>query len=257
MSQHTAVHSTTVALQKIVEMVRTKYAACSVWLVAGLVAFVAASPLDDSTPFGRVCIGVLTGEKEQPLDAQSKPSANTFIVAHAEANESCELLIFALSSGDGRLACDWRPQFVALRPSEEIQVPETPVVWRWSEASAPVNLYVLFLHPNSKDSRKLKALVSAMLNPNVTRELLDRQGVKLRELATRSGTRQGEVIHVTETARAQVAATYRGANFPWRAYASSVNFSEAKPGLLVFVLGNLRPAGRESGFPTPIPRPSP
>ena len=237
-SHHTAVNSTTVAIQKIVEMVRTKCAACSVWLVAGLVAAVAAPPLDDSKPFGRVCIGVLTGEKEQPLDAQSKPSANTFIVAHAEANESCELLIFALSSGDGRLAHHWRPQFVELRPSEEIQVPETPVVWRWSEASAPINLYVLFLHPNSKDSRELKALVSAMLNPNVTREVLDRQGVKLRELATRSGTRQGEVIHVTKTARAQVAATYRGANFPWRAYASSVNFSEAKPGLLVFVLGN-------------------
>ena len=90
MSHRTTVNSTTVAIQKIVEMVRTKCVACSVWLVAGLVAAVAAPPLDDSRPFGRVCIGVLTGEKEQPLDAQSKPSANTFIVAHAEANESCE-----------------------------------------------------------------------------------------------------------------------------------------------------------------------
>ena len=228
-------------------MVRTNSGACWVWLVAGIVAAMGASPVDESKPYGRVCIGVVTGEKELPLEAQSKPGADTFIVAHAEANEHCQLLIFALSARDGKLAHDWRPQFIDLPPWEEVQLPETPVVWKWSEASGPVNVYVLFLHPNSKDSRELKALVTAMLNPNLERALLDRQSVKLRELATRSGARQGEIIHVAKVARVEVAATYRGANFPWRAYASSANFSEARPGLLIFALGDLEPAGSESG----------
>jgi hypothetical protein len=225
----------------------TKGAVYSLWLVLGIVAVAGASPVDESKPHGQVCIGVVTGEKEQPLHAQSKPGANTYIVAHAEASERCQLLIFALN-GDGRLAHDWLPQLVELQQSEEIQLPERPVAWKWSEASGPINVYVLFLHPNSKDSRELKTLVKAMLNPNVDRDLLHRQSVKLRELATRSGSRQGEVIHVAKVARAEVAATYRGVNFLWRAHSSAVNFSEAKPGLLVFALGDLGRAGGESGL---------
>jgi hypothetical protein len=228
-------------------MVRTNSAASWVWLVAGIMAVMGAPPVDESKPRGRVCIGVVTGEEEQPLQAQSKPGADTFIVAHADANEHCQLLIFALSARDRRLAHDWRPQFVDLPQREEVQLPEPPVVWKWSEASGPVKVYVLFLHPNSKDSRELKTLVRAMLNPNIERALLDRQSVKLRELATRSGVRQGEIVHVAKVRRVQVAATYRSANFPWRAYASAANFSETKPGLLIFALGDLEPAGSESG----------
>jgi hypothetical protein len=229
-------------------MVRTNCGACCVWLIAGIVAAIGASPVDESKPYGRVCIGVVTGEGEQPLHAQSKPGDDTFIVAHAEANEHCQLLIFALSARDGKLAHNWRPQFVDLPQWEEVQLPETPVVWKWSESFGPVNIYVLFLHPNSKDARELKALVTAMLNPDLERALLNRQSVKLRELATRSGARQGEIIHVAKVRRVQVAATYRGASFPWRAYVSAANFSEAKPGLLIFALGDLEPAGGERGF---------
>ena len=141
-------------------MVRTNCGAC-VWLVAGIVAAMGASPVDESKPYGRVAIGVVTGEKERPLEAQSKPGDDTFIVAHAEASEHCQLLIFALSARDGKLAHNWRPQFVDLPQWEEVQLPETPVVWKWPEASGAVNIYVLFLHPNSKEARELKALVTA------------------------------------------------------------------------------------------------
>jgi hypothetical protein len=194
-----------------------------------------ASPVDESKPYGRVCIGVVTGEKEEALQAQSKPGADTFIVAHADATERSQMVLFALNARDGKLANDWRPQFVELPPWEETLLPEAPVAWKWSANSGPIDIYVLFLHPNSKDAHELKVLVTAMLSLSVEKTLLDRQSVKLRELATRSG---GEIAKVVKPVRAQVGATYRGATFPWRNYASRTNFSEAKPGLLIFRIGD-------------------
>lgn len=191
------------------------------------------------------------GEKEEPLQAQSKPGADTFIVAHADANERCQLLLFALNARDGKLAHDWRPQFVDLPQSEDVQLPETPIVWKWSAGSGPIDVYVLFLHPNSKDAHELKVLVTAMLNPNLERTLLDRQSVKLRELATRSVAGQAEIIQVAKVKRVQVGATYRGATFPWRSFASVANFNEAKPGLLIFVLGDLEPGARSEPEASP------
>jgi hypothetical protein len=226
------------AIQKIlIALVKIDNRACWVWLVAGAMAAMGASPVDESKPYGRVCIGVVRGEKEEPLQAESKPGADTFIVAHAEANEPCQMLLFALNARDGKLARDWRPQFVDLPQSEEVQLPDTRTVWKWSASTDPVHIYVLFLHPNSKDARELKVLVTAMLNPSVERRLLDRQSVRLRELATRYGTRQGEIVQVVKDKRAEVGGTYRGA-FPWRRYASTTNFSEVKAGLLIFVLSD-------------------
>jgi hypothetical protein len=206
-----------------------------IWLVAGVMVAWGASPVDESKPYGRVSIGIVTGEKEEPLQAQSKPGADALIVAHADATEHCQMLLFALNARDGKLVDDWRPQFAELPPWEEILLPEAPVVWKWSANSEPVDVYVLFLHPNSKDAREIKVLVTAMLNPNVERTLLDRQGVKLRELATRSG---GEIARMVKPLRAQIGGTYRGVTFPWRKYASSANFSEARPSLLIFRVGD-------------------
>ena len=227
-------------------MAKMKCGVCGV-LVAGLIAAMGAPAVDEEKSFGRVCIGVVSEQQEHALDAQSKPGPDTSITVHAEANEHCQLLVFALNARDGKLIHDWRPQFVDLPPSEEVQLPDTSSPWKWSGARGPVDIYVLFLHPNSKDCRELKALIAAMLNPNVQRALLDRQSLKLRELATRSCARESEIIHVAKLKRVQVAATYRGASFPWRAHASEANFSEANPGLLIFSLGDLKSPDNESG----------
>jgi hypothetical protein len=228
-------------------MARIKCGVVAVAL-AGILAATGAPPVDEDKPFGRVSIGVVTEQQEQPLSAGSKPGPNTSIIVHAEANDHCQLLIFALDARTGKIVHDWRPQFIDLPQWEEVQLPEESAPWNWSQAQGPINIYVLFLHPSSKECHELKALMSAMLNPNVSREVLDRQSLKLRELATRSCAREGEIVHVAKVKRVQVAATYRGANFPWRAYASAANFSEAKAGLLIFALGDLEPAGSERGF---------
>jgi hypothetical protein len=206
-------------------------------LVAGIMAALGIPSVDKSKPYGRVCIGVVTGEKEEPLQAQSKPGADTFIVAHADANERCQMLLFALNARDGKLAHDWRPQFVELSPREEVLLPEAPIAWKWSAGSEPFDVYVLFVHPNSRDAHELKVLVTAMLNPNLERTLLDRQTVKLRELATGSGARKREIIYAAKVKRVETAVAYRG-SFRWRDYASVANFSEATPALLIFRVGD-------------------
>jgi hypothetical protein len=205
------------------------------WLVVGLLAGVIAAPVDERKPYGRVCIGVVTGEIEGPLQATSKSGGDTQIVVHADANERCQMLVFALNASDGKLAHDWLPQLVELPPWEEVLLPEAPSVWKWGAGSKPFDVYVLFVHPNSEDARQLKILVTAMLSPTTSRELLDRQSVKLRELATRSGVTQAEII---KPGRVEVATSSRGAPYPWRDNASRANFSEANPGLLIFRIGD-------------------
>ena len=205
------------------------------WLAAGLLAGVIAAPVDERKPYGRVCIGVVNGEIEGPLQATTKSGGDTHIVVHADANERCQMLVFALNARDGKLAHDWLPQFVELPPWEEVLLPEAPSAWKWSAGSEPFDVYVLFVHPNSEDARKLKILFTAMLSPTTNRELLDLQSVKLRELATRSGVTQAEII---KPGRVEVATSSRGAPYPWRDNASRANFSEANPGLLIFRVGD-------------------
>ena len=156
------------------------------------------------------------------------------------------MLLFALNTRDGKLANDWRPQFVDLPPWEEVQLPEAPDTWKWSAASGPVDIYVLFLHPGSTEARELKTLVMAMLNPNIERRVLERQTVKLRELATRSGVISAEMVYVAKVTRVELAATYRGASFPWQRHASAANFSKAMPGLLIFRVDDSKPARSEA-----------
>ena len=156
------------------------------------------------------------------------------------------MLVFAFNGRDGKLAHDWLPQFVELPPWEEVLLPEAPIDWKWSAGSEPFEVDVLFVHPNCEDARQLKVLITAMLNPMVDRELLDRQSVKLYELATRSVAGPSEVIDVAKVRRVEVAAAYRGSTFAWRDYASGANFSEAKPALLIFSVVNRGPARSQS-----------
>jgi hypothetical protein len=231
----------------ITSVSRTLRAAFLQALAAGLLVSAVAAPVDESRPYGRVCIGVVTGETEEPLkvitgetkgppQANSEPRADSRLVVHADANKPCQMLVFACNVRDGKLAHDWLPQLAELPPWREVLLPEASRVWKWSADSEPIDIYVLFVSPNSEEAHELKILIMAMLNPTVDRELLDRQSVKLRELATRS--RESETIRVVKPGRVEAGVTYRGSSFPWRDYASKANFSEAKPVLLIFRIGN-------------------
>jgi hypothetical protein len=208
------------------------------WLVAALLAGVMAAPVDERKPYGRVCIGVVTDTTEGPLQAASKPEADTHIVVHADADEPCQMLVSVFKASDGKLAHNWLPQLVVLPPWVEVALPEPLGAWKWSADSEPFDVYVLFMDPNSEDARQLKILVTAMWKATTNRELLDPQTVKLRELATRSGAPEAEIINVAKAGRVEVAATYRSLTFPWRDYARGANFTEGKPSLLIFRVGD-------------------
>jgi hypothetical protein len=216
------------------------------WLAVGLCGSITAQPVDERKPYGRVCIGVVTDEIEAPLQASSKAGPNTKIVVHAEASEHCQMLVFAFNGGEGKLAQDWLPQFVELPPWEEVLLPKAPISWKWNGGSEPFDVYVLFLHPNSEEAKDLKVLIAAMLSPMRDRGLLNLQAAKLYELATRSLSGATGVVDVAKISRVEVAATYRGLTFPWRTYASGANFSEVKPALLIFRVGDLRSPRNES-----------
>jgi hypothetical protein len=54
------------------------------------------------------------------------------------------------------------------------------------------------------------------------------------------------MIYVAKPTRPQVAVIERGASFPWQRHASAVNFSKARPGLLIFRVDDSKPARSEA-----------
>ena len=85
-------------------------------LVAGLLTGVIAAPVDERKPYGRVCIGVVTGEIEAPFQASSGPGVDTHIFVHVDANQRCQVLVFAFNARDGKLA----PRYIPLRQAASI-----------------------------------------------------------------------------------------------------------------------------------------
>jgi hypothetical protein len=70
-----AIDSTTSAVQHTLPSVGRMFrVALLQWLAAGLFGSTIAAPVDERKPYGRVCIGVVAGEMEEPLQAGTKYS---------------------------------------------------------------------------------------------------------------------------------------------------------------------------------------
>lgn len=157
--------------------------------------------------------------------------------AYVDASDKCSVLLAAITK-DGKLAGGWRPQLAELPGEfEEILLPSGPVKWEWTTASGPFDLYVLFLAPGSKELGEAKKLIDAMQNPKVDDRVLALQTGKLKELI---GRLAGEKEKGNEAAASEpeVGGVFRGAAFPWRQFAQSVNFSEENPGVLILSNNN-------------------
>lgn len=210
------------------------------FVAAFQVALLLGSPpampgIDESKPYGRVCFSVIDPKEDQEevLRPKSRPGESKRIAAHVDANSRCDLLIVAFNSKTGQLANNWFPQLVELAEWEEVRLPKSPVVWNWATGAEPFEFYALFLDPASQDAKDLQALVTAMLKQHIGSQVLSQQTVRLRELATRSIV-QPEKYYVLSAEHMEIGGTFRGASMPWRRFASAVNFSETKPGLLIF-----------------------
>jgi hypothetical protein len=208
-------------------------------LFAATSAF-AAGPVDEEKPYGRVCLSLYEPgppEKEEAFQNSAPPGAGKTVRAYVDASEKCSVLI-AATTKDGKLVNGWRPQLSEVPPDyEEILLPKTPVKWDWSTASGPFDLYVLFLAPGSKEIEEAKKLVEAMQNPKVDDRVLAMQTGKLKELIGRIASDKDKTDQAP-VSEPEVGGVFRGAAFPWRQFARSVNFSADRPGVLVLSSDN-------------------
>jgi len=194
-----------------------------------------AAGADDQKPHGRVCLALFEPgppEKEEPFKPSAPVGPSKTLRAYIDASNKCSVLVVALTK-DGKLANGWRPQIAEVPEEfEEIQLPTAPVSWDWTTASAPFDFYVLFLPPGSKDLEEAKKLVAAMQTPKAEDRLLAMQTNKLRELIGRitSAKEKSNQAPMTEP---EVGGIFRGAAFPWRQFAQSINFDADRPGVLI------------------------
>jgi hypothetical protein len=189
---------------------------------------------DRSKPHGRACISVLNSANgdEEPLRLDSDGRRGLKLQAHLDATAKCEALV-AIFTKNGQPVAGWPPQFVDLSPRKEMLLPKTPAVWNWEKPTGPLEVYVLFFAPGSKDGAELRALVGAMQKTSDS-AVTKAQTNKLRELIGRAKIDKAAAERATPS-EAEVAGTFRMVvGFEWRDSARAANFSAAKPGALIF-----------------------
>ena len=195
----------------------------------------AADAVDEEKPHGRVCLSVFEPgppEKEEVFQISTPAVAGKIVRAYVDASEKCSVLIAAITK-DGRLPDGWRPQLSEVPGDfEEILLPKAPVKWDWNAASAPFDFYVLFLAPGSKEIEEAKKLIDAMQNAKIDDRILVMQTGKLKELIGRLASDKDRT-NQAPVSDPEIGGVFRGAAFPWRQFARSVNFSPDRPGVLV------------------------
>jgi hypothetical protein len=190
--------------------------------------------VDKNKPHGRACISVVNSANgdEEALRADSEAGRGRKVQAHLDATAKCEALV-AIFTKSGQPVAGWPPQFVDVPARKEVLLPKAPAAWNWEKDTSPLEAYVLFLAPGSKDSIELRALVDAMQKTSDS-AVTKLQTNKLRELIGRAKI---DKVAAERAAKpdAEVAGTFRMVvGFEWRDSARAVNFSSDKPGALIF-----------------------
>ena len=190
---------------------------------------------DEEKPHGRVCFSVYESgppEKEEPFRTSLTPGPGKVVKAYVDGSNKCSVLVAPLSK-DGKLVNGWRPQLAEVPEDfEEIELPKAPVTWDWSPAAAPFDFYVIFLPAGSKHLDELTKIVTAMQAPKTEDRLLAMQTTKLREIIGRI-TSEKEKVNQAAMTEPEVGGVFRGAAFPWRQYAQSINFGDDHAGVLI------------------------
>ena len=203
-------------------------------VIAGTSPF-GAGVVNEEKPYGRFCLSLYEPgppEKEEAFQISAPAGAGKTVRAYIDASDKCSVLVVALTK-DGKLVNGWRPQLSEVPAEfEEILLPKTPVKWDWSTASGPFDLYVFFLAPGSKEIEEAKKLIDAMQNPKIDDRILVMQTGKLKELIGRLASDKDRT-NQAPVSEPEVGGVFRGAAFPWRQFARSVNFSADRPGVLV------------------------
>ena len=190
--------------------------------------------VDKSKPIGRACLGIvnIANGDEEVLRAAGTAGKNQKIVAHLDATTACEALVSPFLKG-GPLVPGWLPQYVELSAGKETLLPKTPVSWSWEKNDGPLEIFVLFFAPGSKEGSEIRELVNAMGKARGAR-LLGMQATRLRELIGNAHFDKEAALHAPK-ASSEVAGVMRMVvGFEWRDSARAANFSSEKPGALIF-----------------------
>jgi hypothetical protein len=221
-------------MSRILKAVRTGKLFYFAFALFAATTAAAATAVDEEKPYGRVCLSLFEPgppEKEEAFQASVTPGPGKTVRAYVDASEKCTVLIAPMTR-DGKLVNGWRPQLSDLPEDfEEILLPKTPAKWDWSATPIPFDFYVLFLSPDSKELVEARKLVDAMQNPKADDRVLALQTGKLKELIGRLAVEKGK--NQAPASEPEVGGVFRGAAFPWRQYAQSVNFSADHPGFLI------------------------
>jgi hypothetical protein len=212
--------------------VKTGLLIAAVLCLSASIAF--SQSVDKNKPHGRACISVVNSANgdEEALRADSEAGPGRKVRAHLDATAKCEALV-AIFTKNGQPVAGWPPQFVEVAAGKEVLLPKAPAVWNWEKTTGPLEAYVLFFAPDSRESAELRALVGAMQSASDS-AVAKLQTNKLRELIGRAKIDRASASRAAKS-EAEVAGTFRMVvGFEWRDSARAVNFASDKPGALIF-----------------------
>jgi hypothetical protein len=196
--------------------------------------------IDKSKPSGRACLAIVNvaNGDEEVLRPASTAGRNQKIVAHLDATAECEVLVAPFLKS-GELVPGWLPQYIDVSPGKEVLVPKVSVSWNWVNNAGPLEIFVLFFAPSSKEGREIRELVNAMQKARGAR-IIKFQASRLRELIGKANFDKEAALHAPK-ASTEVAGVMRMVvGFEWRDSARAVNFSAEKPGALIFPFADAR-----------------
>ena len=190
--------------------------------------------VDKSKPMGRACLGIVNTANgdEEALRVTSTAGRNQKVVAHLDATTACEALVSPFLKS-GQFPPGWLPQYVDLSPGKETLLPAKPISWSWEQNNGPLEIFVLFFSPGSKEGSEIRELVNSTQKARGAR-ILGMQATRLRELIGNAHFDREAALHAPK-ASSEVAGVMRMVvGFEWRDSARAVNFSSEKPGALIF-----------------------
>lgn len=183
---------------------------------------------------GRACFGIMNTANgdEEALRVTSTAGRNQNVVAHLDATAACQALVSPFLKS-GQFPPGWLPQYVDLSPGKEILLPAKLISWSWEQNNGPLEIFVLFFSPGSKEGSEIRELVNSTQKARGAR-ILGMQATRLRELVGNAHFDREAALHAPK-ASSEVAGVMRmGVGFEWRDSARAVNFSSEKPGVLIF-----------------------
>lgn len=202
-------------------------------LLAGLaISGLFLAPCARSESYARVCVTTVEAAFETVLTENSSPNEGRTLTVHLDASIECAALVLPLET-NSRLAKGWRPQVALLPQWTEKTLPAPPLVWEWSKAGGPFELWIFFFEQDAAGFKEMQKLVAAMQSSKVNGQILAQQTRKLCEMLSSRMSGDAQIVQGSKADATLIGGTKRRVEFPWRDYAQRVPLNDTLEGQLV------------------------